>query len=94
MHLYEVLRRPLITEKTTDLQAQNKYAFEIDEGANKPLVKQAVEKAFKVKVAGVNVITVHGKTRRVGRRQILTPPWKKAIVTLKPGDKIAFFEGV
>ena len=72
MHLYEVLRQPLITEKNTDLQALNKYAFEVAEGANKPMVKQAVEKAFKVKVTGVNVITVPGKTRRVGRRQVQT----------------------
>jgi large subunit ribosomal protein L23 len=94
MQLYEVLRRPLITEKSTDLQTINKYAFEIAEEANKPLVKQAVEKAFKVKVTGVNVVTVPGKTRRVGRRQVLTRPWKKAIVTLQAGDKIEFFEGV
>jgi large subunit ribosomal protein L23 len=53
-----------------------------------------VEKAFKVTVTGVNVVTMRGKTRRVGRRQIHTNPWKKAIVTLKPGDKIEFFEGV
>ena len=94
MHLYEVLRRPLITEKNTMLQAQGKYAFEVAEEANKSQVKQAVEKAFKVKVSAVNVITVPGKTRRVGRRPVLTQPWKKAIVTLKPGDKIEFFEGV
>jgi large subunit ribosomal protein L23 len=89
-----VLRRPLITEKSTNLQTQNKYAFEIAEGANKPLVRQAVEKAFKVRVAGVNVVTVPGKTRRVGRRHIQTRSWKKAIVTLQAGDKIEFFEGV
>jgi len=89
-----VLRRPLITEKNTDLQVQNKYAFEVAEEANKPQVKQAVEKAFKVRVTGVNVVTVPGKTRRVGRRQIQTRSWKKAIVTLQPGDKIEFFEGV
>ena len=94
MHLYEVLRRPLITEKNTDLQAQNKYAFEIADGANKPMVKQAIEMGFKVTVTGVNVITVPSKTRRVGRRQIQTRPWKKAIVTLQEGDKIEFFEGV
>jgi large subunit ribosomal protein L23 len=96
MHLYEVLRRPLITEKSTDLQAQNKYAFEIADGANKLMIKQAVEKAFKVKVTGVNVITVRGETKRVGRgrRQIQTMPWKKAIVTLQAGDKIEYFEGV
>ena len=94
MHLYAVLRRPLITEKNTMLQAQGKYAFEIAREANKPQIKQAVEKAFKVKVLAVNVMTVPAKTRRVGRRQVLTQSWKKAIVTLKPGDKIELFEGV
>ena len=94
MHLYEVLSRPLITEKNTDLQAQGKYAFEVAARANKQQIKQAVEKAFDVKVAAVNVLTVPGKRRRVGRRVVLTPSWKKAIVTLQTGDKIGFFEGV
>jgi len=94
MHLYEVLRRPLITEKYTALQVEGKYAFEVAAGANKPLIKQAVEKAFKVEVTGVNVMTVAGKTRRLGRRVLPARPWKKAVVTLKPGDKIEFFEGV
>jgi len=94
MQLYEILRRPLITEKNAVLQAGGKYAFEVAGEANKPQIKQAVEKAFKVKVTAVNVMTVPGKQRRVGRRQIMTPSWKKAIVTLKPGDKIELFEGV
>jgi len=94
MHLYEVLRRPVITEKSTTLQEQSKYAFEVDEKANKPLIKQAVEKAFKVNVKSVNIIGVPGKMRRVGRRQVMTRSWKKAIVTLRVGDKIEFFEGV
>ncbi len=94
MHLYEVLRRPLITEKNTLLQAQNKYVFEVAKQANKILVKKAVEAAFKVKVNSVNVLTVPGKTRRVGRQMVLTQSWKKAIVTLRQGDKIEFFEGV
>jgi len=94
MHLTEVLRRPLITEKSTALQSKNKYAFEIADKANKLMIRQAVEKAFKVKVTGVNVITMRGKTRRMGRRTYQTEPWKKAIVTLKAGDKIEFFEGV
>lgn len=94
MHLYEVLRRPLITEKGTSLQAEGKYAFEVASGANKHQVKDAVEKAFKVKVTAVNTITVHGKRRRVGKRIVLTRPWKKAIVTLSPGDHIEIFEGV
>jgi large subunit ribosomal protein L23 len=94
MHLYDVLRRPLVTEKNTMLQAQNKYAFEVAKEANKPQIKQAVEKAFKVKVITVNVTKVSGKARRVGRRMVQTSPWKKAIVTLRSGDKIEFFEGV
>ena len=94
MHIYEVLRRPLITEKSTVLQGLNKYAFEVADGSNKLMVKQAVEKAFKVTVTGVNVVTVQGKKKRMGRREVISQPWKKAIVTLKPGDKIEFFEGV
>jgi len=92
MHLYEVLRRPLITEKGSLLQGQNKYVFEVAKGANKHQVKEAVETAFKVKVSKVNVAVIHGKTRRVGRRQVATSPWKKAIVTLEPGNKIELFE--
>ncbi len=94
MHLYEVLRRPLVTEKNAALQAQGKYTFEVAEEANKEQVKQAVEKAFKVKVNAVNVVTMPSKMKRVGRRLTPTSPWKKAIVTLKSGDKIEFFEGV
>ena len=94
MDLYEVLRRPLITEKYTALQAQGKYAFEVAGGAGKPQIKQAVEKAFKVKVTAVNVMTVAGKTRKLGRREIQGQSWKKAIVTLQPGDNIEIFESV
>jgi large subunit ribosomal protein L23 len=84
----------MITEKNTVLQEQHKYTFEVAKNANKCLVKQAVEKAFKVRVVTVNMITVPGKTRRVGRRQVKTSPWKKAMVTLEKGQKIEFFEGV
>lgn len=94
IQVFEVLRKPLITEKNTALQSQGKYAFEVATGANKTQIKQAVEKTFNVTVTEVNVITVHGKTRRAGRRTMTTSPSKKAIVTLKPGDKIELFEGV
>ncbi|MCL2678799.1 MAG: 50S ribosomal protein L23 [Dehalococcoidia bacterium] len=94
MQVYEVLRKPLITEKGAGLQAQGKYSFKVADGANKAQVKQAVEKAFGVTVTAVNVIMVKGKTRRAGRRMMTTSPWKKAIVTLKAGDKIQLFEGV
>jgi large subunit ribosomal protein L23 len=94
MHLYRVLHRPLITEKNSALQAQGKYAFKVAEEANKEQIKQAVEKAFKVTVTGVNVMTVAGKRRRMRGREVISPSWKKALVTLKPGDKIELFEGV
>jgi large subunit ribosomal protein L23 len=95
MHLSEVLRRPLVTEKNTAIQApQGKYAFEVAAGANKDLVKQAVEKAFKVNVTKVNVMTVPGSRRMVRGKKMESPSWKKAVVTLKPGDKIELFEGV
>ncbi len=94
MHVYEVLRRPLITEKNSLLQTQGKYAFEVADGVNKQQVKQAVETAFKVDVTAVNIVKVHSKQRRIGRQRVLTSPWKKAIVTLKSGDKIELFEGV
>lgn len=94
MHLYEVLRRPLITEKATALKEKDKYAFEVASRATEAQIKEAVEKAFKVKVSKVNVMKVPGKTRRFGRRQVTSSPWKKAVVTLQPGHKITFFEGV
>jgi len=94
MHLYEILRHPLITEKATLLQEGNKYAFGVASGATKSEIREAVERAFKVKVLKVNVMTVPGKTKRFGRRQVTGSPWKKAVVTLKPGHKIVFFEGV
>ena len=94
MHLYEIVKRPLITEKATLMKEQNRYAFEVAREANKRQIKDAVEAAFKVNVVKVNVMSVPGKMRRIGRRQVLTPSWKKAVVTLGPGQKIEFFEGV
>ncbi len=94
MNLHDIIRRPLITEKATDLQAQDKYVFEVAKTANKVQVKTAVEKAFDVHVVDVNMITVPGKMKRRGRRQVATTPWKKAVVSLRAGDKIAYFEGV
>ncbi|MBI2885803.1 MAG: 50S ribosomal protein L23 [Chloroflexi bacterium] len=94
MHVYEVLRRPVVTEKSTLLQGQSKYVFEVATAANKAQIKEAVEKAFNVKVLAVNVSKVHGKIRRMGRTSGRTPDWKKAVVTLRPEDKIEVFEGV
>jgi large subunit ribosomal protein L23 len=94
MHTYDVLRRPLVTEKSTVLAERNKYCFEVARDANKAQIKEAVEKAFKVKVASVNVMTVPGKMRRAGRQRGMTPSWKKALVTVEEGNKIELFEGV
>ncbi len=92
--IYDVLRRPIISEKGTMQLAQRKYTFEVDERANKQQIREAVEKVFKVDVTDVNVTKVPGKRRRVGRRYAMTPEWKKAIVTLKEGQRIDVFEGV
>ena len=94
MHILEVLRRPVITEKGTSLQEQHKYVFEVAKTANKPQIKEAVEKAFSVNVVSVNVMTMPGKHRRIGKHAGMTPEWKKAIVTVREGQKIELFEGV
>jgi large subunit ribosomal protein L23 len=94
IHPFAVIRQPLVTEKGTYLASEHKYAFHVDPLANKTQIKQAVEKTFNVKVVAVNVMNVRGKQRRWGRRTSLRPAWKKAIVTLVPGDKIELFEGV
>jgi large subunit ribosomal protein L23 len=94
VNLYEVIKRPLVTEKSTALQTVGKYGFEVDPDASKDQIKQAVEKGFKVTVTAVNVMTVRGRERKVGRRKVVASTWKKAVVTLKPGDKIQIFEGV
>jgi large subunit ribosomal protein L23 len=96
MRIQEVIRRPLITEKSTELRDdKNVIAFEVARRANKIDVKRAVEAQFKVKVAEVRVANVHGKVRRQGRYVGSRPDWKKAYVRLAPGEKpIQFFEGM
>jgi large subunit ribosomal protein L23 len=95
VHPLEVVRRPLITEKSTRLSGENKFVFEVHRGSNKHQIKEAVEKAFEVKVLHVNVVNVKGKPRRTrGNRVTHAPRWRKAIVTLAPGDKIELFEGI
>ena len=94
MDSYQVLVRPVITEKNTFLNEQGKYVFEVAPSANKIEIKRAVEEVFKVKVAAVNVLRVPGKERRLGRHRGMTRSWKKAIVTLEPGQRIELFQGV
>jgi large subunit ribosomal protein L23 len=97
MHPYEILKRPVITEKSnfqSDILAQ--YTFEVDRRANKQQVKEAVEIVFGVTVERVRIINVPAKrVRRYGRREVMRKSgWKKAVVTLSPDDRIEFFEGV
>ncbi len=94
IHRYEVLRRPIVTEKSTMLAASGKYVFEVIPGANKPQIREAVEKAFDVHVRSVNVMRVRGKTSQRGRTVSRAPDGKKAIVTLQAGEQIQIFEGV
>lgn len=95
MHVYQVLKRPIVTEKTgIQGDQENRYSFEVDTRANKLQVKEAVEKAFNVQVVAVNIMNVRGKPRRLGRQRGRTPDWKKAVVTLAPGQRIQLFEGV
>lgn len=96
MHIYDVLKRPIVTEKSTlSIETNNKYVFEVDMRANKMLVKDAVENAFDVDVNDVHILVMPAKTARRGRRiAIRTTKWKKAVVTLAPGNHIQLFEGV
>jgi large subunit ribosomal protein L23 len=96
MKTQEIIRRPLITEKSTVLRDEkNIIAFEVHRDANRIEVKRAVEAQFKVKVADVRIARVHGKVRRQGRFAGRRPDWKKAYVRLVEGEKqIEFFEGM
>ena len=103
MHLYEVLKRPLVTEKTTYLRDIRQYVFEVDPRATKPLIKQAVEEIFKVDVVSVQVVNQpakrrrHLRSRQIGKKAkqaVRKPGWKKAVVKLAANQRIELFEGV
>lgn len=94
----QIVLRPVISEKSMDQSTVNKYTFAVADEANKMQIKAAVEELFKVTVTNVNVMTTKRKeksrNRRRGRQVGYTSPWKKAVVTIKAGDSIEFFEGV
>lgn len=90
----DIIIKPVVTEKSMDLLADNKYTFIVDRKANKTEIKNAIEKIFDVRVDKVRTMNVKGKTKRMGRFEGKTPTRKKAIVTLKPGHKIRLFEGM
>lgn len=92
---YNIIKRPIVTEKTTlQKEATNQVTFEVDRGANRVDIKRAVEKAFQVKVMNVQTMQVTGKVKRRGRILGKRRSWKKAMVRLMPGERIEFFDGV
>jgi large subunit ribosomal protein L23 len=94
---FRVVVRPVVSEKSTALGDAGKYVFEVSSTANKIQIKHAVEDTFaskKVEVVAVNIVPVRGKMRRLGRHMGQTRSWKKAIVTLRPGQRLDLFEGV
>ncbi len=94
MNQYDIVLRPIITEKSSFAkEANNQYVFEVARDANKIEIARAVEQLFKVKVLSVRVMNMEGKKRRLGRFSGKRPDWRKAIVKIGPKDKISFFEG-
>lgn len=93
MEARDILIRPIVTEKSTALMEQGKYTFRVPLAATNIQIRQAVEQIFKVKVQAVNTMRYEGKLKRMGRTQGRRSDWKKAVVTLKPGEAIELFEG-
>lgn len=89
---YDIIKRPLITEKTTKLVETGKYTFEVMQGVNKVEIKKAIEELFKVTVESINVINVRKKARRVGKHSGFAPAVRKAVVTLQKGQTLDVFE--
>ncbi len=94
MELHSIIKRPLVTEKSTTAREGNKYIFEVDRRANKIEIGNAVEKIFKVKVVDVRTMNITGKKKRIGRIVGQKSDWKKAIITLAEGNTIEMFEKV
>jgi large subunit ribosomal protein L23 len=90
----DIIIKPVVTEKSMDLLADNKYTFIVDKKANKTEIKNAIEHIFKVEVAKVYTMNIKGKPKRMGRFEGKRPDRKKAVVALKAGQKIRLFEGM
>ena len=94
MSQYDIIKRPLVTEKSNiQKETANQLTFEVDRKANRIEIRRAVEQIFNVKVASVRTMQITGKVKRRGRTLGKRRDWKKAIVTLRPGERIDFFEG-
>jgi len=95
MDIYSVIKKPLVTEKSTIARdEENKYFFEVDRRATKIDIRSAVEKIFKVRVVNINTVNVAGKKKRMGKIVGRKRNWKKAVITLAPGGSIEVYEGV
>ena len=94
LHTFAVIKKPIVTEKSTNLAGANQFVFEVAPAANKMQIKDAVEQAFSVHVVNVNTMNMKPKRRRRGRQWGYTRAWKKAVVTLQQGETITLFEGV
>lgn len=92
MNVNDVIIRPVISEKSTEMIEKNKYAFMVSMKANKIIVKKAIKDLFGVQPIKINILVNRGKTKRVRYKSGNRPAWKKAIVTLKAGEKIEIFE--
>ena len=90
----DIIIRPIVTEKTSDMRKDNKYTFQVAMGANKTEIRQAIEAIFNVKVVNVNTVRVEGKKKRMGRFEGKRSDYKKAIVKLASGNTIPLFEGM
>jgi large subunit ribosomal protein L23 len=90
----DIIIRPVVTEKTSDMMKDNKYTFQVAMGANKTEIRQAIEAIFNVKVVNVNTVRVEGKAKRMGKYEGKRSDYKKAIVKLAEGNTIQLFEGM
>ena len=94
MNVFDVIREPKLTEKTLSLKEEvNQFAFSVDPKANKIQIKESIEKSFKVSVLKIRTMNVRGDKKKLGRHEGYKSSWKKALVTLKEGETIEFFEG-
>ena len=94
MNVFDVIREPKLTEKSLSLKEEvNQFAFSVDPKANKIQIKESIEKSFKVSVLKIRTMNVRGDKKKLGRHEGYKSSWKKALVTLKEGETIEFFEG-
>jgi large subunit ribosomal protein L23 len=91
---YDIIIKPIVTEKSMMAMEENKYTFKVRKDSNKTEIKKAIEELFNVDVVKVNTMNVKGKVKRLGRNEGKRADWKKAIVKLAPGSKIELFEGM